>query len=198
MVNIILGSKSPRRIELLKKIYSEFKVEPSNYEEDMTNTGLSPIELVKILAMGKAKNVAEKHSEECLIIGADTVVAVDNTVLGKPVDRSDAVRMIAMIAGRSHEVCTGVCIIKKTEGKPDTVKSFAVSTKVNVASMTEEEIEAYIDKGESLDKAGAYAIQGYFCPFITGIEGDYCNVVGLPVSRLYQELSRLYQELSRL
>lgn len=188
IANVILGSKSPRRIELLKNIVEDFVIEPSEYEEDMTESGLTPVELVKKLAMGKAMDVASKHSEQCLIIGADTVVAVDNAVLGKPVDRADAVKMISLIAGRSHEVCTGVCLIKKCPGEKDEIKTFAVSTKVNVADMSDEEIEAYIDKGESMDKAGAYAIQGYFCPFITSIEGDYCNVVGLPVARLYQEL----------
>ena len=187
----ILGSKSPRRIELLKNIISDFVVEPSDYEEDMSDTSLLPLELVQKLATGKATDVADKHNDECLIIGADTVVAVDNKVLGKPVDRADAVRMIAEIAGRSHEVCTGVCLIKKVPGQLDVIKTFAVSTKVNVAVMSEVEIETYIDKGESMDKAGAYAIQGYFCPFISGIEGDYSNVVGLPVARLYEELKVL-------
>lgn len=188
---VILGSKSPRRIELLKNIIDDFIVEPSEYEEDMSDNVLYPTELVKKLAIGKAMDVAAKHDEECIVIGADTVVAVDNSVLGKPVDRADAIKMISMISGRSHEVCTGVCLVKIVPGQQDVVKSFAVSTKVNVAKMSYTEIERYIDKGESMDKAGAYAIQGYFCPYISGIEGDYCNVVGLPVARLYEELKCL-------
>lgn len=119
-----------------------------------------------------------------VIIGADTVVAVDGQILGKPADRADAVRMLRLLQGKEHQVITGVTVILKESGK---TVSFAEVTKVYIFPMTEEQIEQYIETGEPMDKAGAYGIQGKFAVYVSGIEGDYNNVVGLPVGRLYQE-----------
>lgn len=125
---------------------------------------------------------------EYIIIGADTVVSVDGVILGKPRDREDAGRMILSLQGRSHMVYTGVTILRGRAGRMDAV-SFVEGTKVNVAAMGEEEIRTYLDTDEPYDKAGAYGIQGAFARFIEGIEGDYFNVVGLPVHRLYSYLA---------
>ena len=204
---VILGSASPRRRELLAQIGVEFEVRVSDKEEIYHSE--IPEEIVKELALMKAENVmadmtveqvlkkpATEKTEETedrqtflkstVIIGADTVVVLDDKILGKPKDEEDAFRMIQSLQGRGHEVYTGVAVIEfDSEGKRSTV-NHAVGTKVYVNAMTEEEIHAYIATGEPVDKAGAYGIQGRFAPFIDRIEGDYYNVVGLPVSYVYQ------------
>ncbi|HJB00296.1 MAG TPA: septum formation protein Maf [Candidatus Mediterraneibacter merdavium] len=206
---VILGSASPRRRELLAQIGVEFEVRVSDKEEIYHSE--IPEEIVKELALMKAENVmadmtveqvlkkpATEKTEETedrqtflkstVIIGADTVVVLDDKILGKPKDEEDAFRMIQSLQGRGHEVYTGVAVIEfDSEGKRSTV-NHAVGTKVYVNAMTEEEIHAYIATGEPVDKAGAYGIQGRFAPFIDRIEGDYYNVVGLPVSYVYQVL----------
>ena len=206
---VILGSASPRRRELLAQIGVEFEVRVSDKEEIYHSE--IPEEIVKELALMKAENVmadmtveqvlkkpATEKTEETedrqtflkstVIIGADTVVVLDDKILGKPKDEEDAFRMIQSLQGRGHEVYTGVAVIEfDSEGKRSTV-NHAVGTKVYVNAMTEEEIHAYIATGEPVDKAGAYGIQGIFAPFIDRIEGDYYNVVGLPVSYVYQVL----------
>ena len=206
---VILGSASPRRRELLAQIGMEFEVRVSDKEEIYHSE--IPEEIVKELALMKAENVmadmtveqvlkkpATEKTEETedrqtflkstVIIGADTVVVLDDKILGKPKDEEDAFRMIQSLQGRGHEVYTGVAVIEfDSEGKRSTV-NHAVGTKVYVNAMTEEEIHAYIATGEPVDKAGAYGIQGRFAPFIDRIEGDYYNVVGLPVSYVYQVL----------
>ena len=206
---VILGSASPRRRELLAQIGMEFEVRVSGKEEIYHSE--MPEEIVRELALMKAENVmadmtveqvlkkpATEKTEETedrqtflkstVIIGADTVVVLDDKILGKPKDEEDAFRMIQSLQGRGHEVYTGVAVIEfDSEGKRSTV-NHAVGTKVYVNAMTEEEIHAYIATGEPVDKAGAYGIQGRFAPFIDRIEGDYYNVVGLPVSYVYQVL----------
>ena len=128
--------------------------------------------------------------EEGIVIGADTVVSIDGKILGKPADTEEAREMIHKLQGKSHMVYTGVTVIVKSD-ETVSASSFAEGTKVNVAPMTEDEIEAYISTSEPYDKAGAYGIQGLFGKFIEGIEGDYFNVVGLPVHRLYEELKKI-------
>lgn len=188
---IILGSASPRRKELLAQIGVEFEVRVSDKEEIYHSE--TPEEIVKELALMKAENVLSDMQDEhvlksTVIIGADTVVVLDNKILGKPKDEEDAFLMIQSLQGRAHEVYTGVAVIEfDREGKRSTV-NHAVGTKVYVNAMTEEEIRAYIATGEPMDKAGAYGIQGRFAPFIERIDGDYYNVVGLPVSYVYQVL----------
>lgn len=188
---IILGSASPRRKELLAQIGVEFEVRVSDKEEIYHSE--TPEEIVKELALMKAENVLSDMQDEhvlksTVIIGADTVVVLDNKILGKPKDEEDAFFMIQSLQGRAHEVYTGVAVIEfDSEGNRNTV-NHAVGTKVYVNAMTEDEIQAYIATGEPMDKAGAYGIQGRFAPFIDRIDGDYYNVVGLPMSYVYQVL----------
>ena len=183
---VILASGSPRRKELLELIGVDFKIITSNKEEIITST--NPEEVVKELSLMKAEDVAEGVSGPAVILGADTVVAHNGRILGKPKDREDAVRMISSFAGEEHYVYTGVCIIRKEADGSVKKISFAEATRVVVYPMTKEEIERYADSGEPMDKAGAYAIQGLFAPYIKGIEGDYYNIVGFPIAGIYQRL----------
>lgn len=183
---VILASGSPRRKELLELIGVEFKIITSNKEEVITSS--NPEEVVKELSQMKAEDVAKNVEGPALILGADTVVAYKGNILGKPKDKEDAIRMISSFAGDDHYVYTGVCIIRKeTDGSVKTI-SFAEGTRVTVYPMTAEEIEHYADSKEPMDKAGAYAIQGLFAPYIKEIEGDYYNIVGFPIAGIYQRL----------
>lgn len=184
---IILASGSPRRRELLAQIGMEFEICVSNAEE--IYTGTVPVEIVKELALVKASNVAkERDSRDEIVIGADTIVVLDDKILGKPADKEDAFRMLSALQGRAHEVYTGVAVLNyNSEGKAETILH-AEETRVFVHAMTEEEILSYVASGEPMDKAGAYGIQGRFAAYIDRIEGDYFNVVGLPLARLYHFL----------
>ncbi|MBO5177352.1 MAG: septum formation protein Maf [Lachnospiraceae bacterium] len=183
---VILASGSPRRKELLELIGVEFKIITSNKEEVITST--NPEEVVKELSMMKAEDVAAGVAGPAIILGADTVVAHGGRILGKPKDKADAVNMIRSFAGDDHYVYTGVCIIRKEADGSVNKISFAEGTKVTVYPMTEEAIEQYVATNEPMDKAGAYAIQGLFAPYIKGIEGDYYNIVGFPIAGIYQRL----------
>ena len=189
MSRIILASGSPRRKELLNQIGIEFEVITSTCEENARAE--LPGELVKILSMTKAADVAGKIEKEAdddvLIIGADTVVVCNGEILGKPKNEQDAFDMLKKLQGKTHSVFTGVTLISLRYGK-ELFHSFDAETKVKVSLMNDDEIRNYISSGEPMDKAGAYGIQGVFAKYIEGIEGDYYNVVGLPISRLYQEL----------
>lgn len=192
-MEIILASASPRRRELLSQIGMEFTVIPAQGEEIITKE--APREVVVELAEGKAAEIwnSEKKayaSEDLLVIGADTVVVCDDMILGKPKDEADAVRTLTMLSGHTHEVYTGVCLILKIAGR-EIKKSFYESTQVVMYPISQEEIAAYVAGGEPADKAGAYGIQGMGAKFIEKINGDYNNVVGLPVARIYQELKKL-------
>lgn len=194
---IILGSASPRRSELLAQIGADFEVGVSNKEEVYHST--VPEEIVKELALMKAENVAEELAEEnaagtvrnAVVIGADTIVVLDGKILGKPADEEDAVRMLNSLQGRRHDVYTGVAVLDYDENGEKHVYNYSVGTAVYVNEMTEEEIRAYVETKDPLDKAGAYGIQGRFAAHIDRIEGDYYNVVGLPVSRVYRSLRKL-------
>ena len=194
---IILGSASPRRRELLAQIGAEFEVRVSNKEEVYHSN--VPEEIVKELALMKAENVAEELAEEnpagavksTVVIGADTIVVLDGKILGKPADEADAVRMLSSLRGRRHDVYTGVAVLDYDENGEKRVYNYPVGTAVYVNEMTEEEIRAYVETKDPLDKAGAYGIQGRFAAHIDRIEGDYYNVVGLPVSRVYRTLREL-------
>ena len=195
MKKIILGSASPRRRELLSQIGVSFEVRTSGREEIYHS--VIPEEIVRELALMKAENVAGDLTDEqneapkdTIVIGADTIVVLDGKILGKPVDEKDAADMIGALQGRSHEVYTGVAILDYDAQGEKNVSVHAVGTKVYVNPMDEAEISAYIDTGEPMDKAGAYGIQGRFAAYIDRIEGDYYNVVGLPVSYVYQALKR--------
>ena len=194
---IILGSASPRRRELLAQIGADFEVRVSNKEEVYHSN--VPEEIVKELALMKAENVAEELAEEnpagavksTVVIGADTIVVLDGKILGKPADEADAVRMLSSLQGRRHDVYTGVAVLDYDENGEKRVYNYPVGTAVYVNEMTEEEIRAYVETKDPLDKAGAYGIQGRFAAHIDRIEGDYYNVVGLPVSRVYRTLREL-------
>ena len=187
MKNIILASQSPRRRELLTQIGLEFEVHPAGGEEIITST--DPVEVVKSLSTQKAAAVKEELEpqlpENWLVIGADTIVVYDGKILGKPKDEVDAIRMLTMLQGQTHSVYTGVTLLE--EGKQTT---FAEETKVSMYPMTEEEIAWYVSTKEPMDKAGAYGIQGLCARFVKEIRGDYNNVVGLPIGRIYQELKK--------
>ena len=187
---IVLASASPRRLELLRQIGIEPEVIVSHVEEKVTSN--VPGEVVMELAGQKAEDVAKDQEPGVIVIGSDTVVAVDGTILGKPKDHEDAVRMITSIAGRVHQVYTGVCVVKKgAPGEKDRMLKFYDETDVEVYPMTEEEIREYAMSSEPMDKAGAYAVQGFFARYIKGLRGSYANVMGLPVSKLYQEMKKI-------
>lgn len=187
-MKIILASASPRRKELLAQIGIPFQVVVSHVEEVITQT--EPGKVVEELSLQKASAVAELmkgSDEELLVIGADTVVACDGQILGKPADEEEAVAMLRSLSGRSHEVFTGVTLLHLLpDGKVES-KVFHERTAVTFCEMSEDEISGYVASGDPMDKAGAYGIQGFCARYIRGIEGDYNNVVGLPVGRLYQE-----------
>ena len=187
---IILASGSPRRKELLLQIGIVPEIIVSHVEEKITSD--VPAEVVMSLAEQKAVDVAKEMPEGTVILGADTVVAADGKILGKPKSHEEAYEMIRSLAGRSHQVYTGVCLVKKgPEGEADTVVSFYDETDVNVSPMTEKEIREYADSEEPMDKAGSYAVQGFFARYIDGLKGSYANVMGLPVHLVYQELKKL-------
>lgn len=204
MKKIILASGSPRRKELLERMGIQFEILVSHKEEKITVQ--KPDEAVQELAKMKAYDIIGQVKGQCIVIGADTIVATDNNeILGKPVHKEHAFEMIKKIQGRTHKVYTGIAILEKKSD--DTVKEivFAEETKVDVVQMSNDEIEKYLNTkketdennmlGECLyewqDKAGGYGIQGIFAKYISGICGDYYNVVGLPVCKLYQELNKM-------
>ena len=177
----ILASGSPRRRDILTDLGCTFEIVTADTDE--TCTAVDPAEIVCTLAKRKAEAVAKKigtRSDERLIIAADTLVACDGKVLGKPIDRDDAAAMLRMLSGRTHEVYSGVSLILG-----DRAQTAFECTKVTFDEMTDKDIARYIDSGEPMDKAGAYAVQGKAAAYIRGIDGCYFNVVGLPVHRLY-------------
>ena len=226
---VILASGSPRRKELLEMMGLDFEIISGNQDEKYTS--IQPKEIVKELALMKAEYVAKKVVEEFkddfLVIGADTIVVLDNQIIEKPGDEAEAFGMLAKLKNRSHDVYTGVALLDysfeqcKAKNKQKTEKSrkekpgeekevkeelkeecqgisfkrkvinFATQTKVHIGDISDDEIKAYINTGEPFDKAGGYGIQGRFAVFVKGIEGEYYNVMGLPVSALYKKLNEL-------
>lgn len=188
---IILASASPRRKELLNQIGICPEIMPSDLEEHVTSS--VPKEVVEELSGQKAAHIwdicKEHDAERLVVIGSDTVVSVGGRILGKPKSEEEAVDMIRALAGGSHQVYTGVTLIS-----PQKSITFSEKTDVSVYPMTEKEICEYIACGESMDKAGAYGIQGRFAAYIEKIEGSYTNVMGLPVGRVYQEMKQLMEE----
>lgn len=184
MQSIILASKSPRRKELLTQAGYTFSIEPAVGEE--TQVGDTPAEIVMHLAKQKAEEIFKKHEgEDVFVIGADTIVVYENEILGKPKDREDAKRMLSMLSGNTHQVLTGVCLMGAQ------TKVFYESTDVVFYELTEAELEAYLNTHDGEDKAGSYGIQGPFAIHVKKIDGDYNNVVGLPIARLYQEMKNI-------
>lgn len=204
MYKLILASQSPRRKELLKMIESEFEIKVSNCEEIITSSEPKQVtmELAEQKAMAAAtelnrqkKNDKQiettvKDEDSFIVIGADTVVASGTEIFGKPKDKDDARRMINKISGASHQVYTGVTLVLVKGGNVKCIDVFSEKTDVEVVHMSIQEIEEYISSTEPYDKAGGYGIQGTFGKYVTGIKGDYNNVVGLPVCRLYNELKK--------
>lgn len=218
---IILASASPRRRELLTQIGLDFDIVVSETEEKITSTEPAKVveelsaqkaeavweKLCSTAASQGSVTNAERLDEgsevfeseqtsgetimaEAIVLGADTVVASDGKILGKPKDTEDAARMLTMLQGRGHEVYTGVTILYEEDGEKKAL-TFHEKTTVHFYPMTEEQIREYVATGDPMDKAGAYGIQGFCARYIRGIEGDYNNVVGLPVGRVYQELHGL-------
>ncbi len=200
MKQIILASASPRRSELLHQAGLSFVVIPSRGEEVITST--HPAEVVEELSLQKAREVAdrilsgkeEKADDFLAVIGADTVVAADHQILGKPADHEQAREMITRLQGNVHQVYTGVTLIIRDDNGNICTRTFHECTDVDVYPMTEEEVEEYISTPEPYDKAGAYGIQGSFGIYIRGIRGCYYNVVGLPIARLVHELREMLSE----
>jgi len=190
---LVLASASPRRQELLHNAGISFTVQPADIDETPL-PGESPRECAERLAREKAVAIWREHPHE-LVLGADTVVAIDRVILGKPADAADAERMLRLLSGRVHEVTTGVCLSRsradsQTTGKPEIVSS-SETTLVTMIDFSDDEIRAYIATGEPMDKAGAYAIQGGASRWIPRIDGDYSNVVGLPVARVVRMLQEI-------
>ena len=184
-MELILASQSPRRRQLLGQIgLDHFIVRPARGEEIM-DPALSPAQLVEELSRQKAREVAGASDPGDLVIAADTVVAIDGRVLGKPADEADAERMLRMLSGRRHQVIGGVALLCGNEEV-----LFHCVSEVRFFPLREEEIAAYIRSGEPMDKAGAYGIQGLGRLFVESICGDYFNIVGLPVSRLMRALDQ--------
>lgn len=189
-IPMILASASPRRTELLKQAGFSFTVIPSTIEEQRTAT--APDQLAEDLAFQKANDVYESvkdsyAGQDFMVIGADTIVYYDGEVLGKPVDEQEAFDMLKLLSDRTHQVYTGVAILLQKEGKLQ-VCQMHERTDVTFYPISDQELKEYIATGDPLDKAGAYGIQGSFAVHIKGIKGDYNNVVGLPIARLYQAI----------
>ncbi|MCI8453829.1 MAG: septum formation protein Maf [Lachnospiraceae bacterium] len=195
-MHIVLASASPRRKELLLQIGIRPEVKASFADEETVSD--IPWEVVMELAEKKAGQVAENEAPKTIVIGSDTVVSAEGRILGKPKSHEDARQMIESLAGRTHQVYTGVCLVRRGRTEAEEKKVvFYDKTDVEVSPMTPEEIREYAFSEEPMDKAGAYAIQGFFARYIKGIQGSYANVMGLPVSRVYEELKKWRQEEER-
>lgn len=179
-MKLVLASKSPRRSEILKNAGFDFVIRTADADETIAE-GTNPEDAVVMLAARKA--MAVERAKDEVVLGADTIVVLDDKILGKPKDREDAFNMLRSLSGRVHSVFTGVCAISDKGSM-----TFAEETKVEFYPLTDEEINSYIDSNDCYDKAGAYGIQGLASKFIRGIKGDYFNVVGLPISSVYKKI----------
>ncbi len=185
-MNIVLASASPRRKELLSNLNLDFKIIKSDIEEFVNDKDI-PTSVAMSLSFQKAIDIANKTSENDIVIGADTIVVLDDKILGKPKDEQDAFNTLTQLSGKYHKVITGICVLRLSDNKK--VVDYEV-TKVKMREFSEDEIKRYIKTTEPMDKAGSYAIQGYGSLLVEQINGDYFNVVGLPVSKLAQILYR--------
>jgi septum formation protein len=183
MAPLVLASKSPRRREILSAAGVPFTVRSPDIPE-VRGGNEHPLDYVRRLARSKAEAVEIGPGE--IVLGADTVVVLDDHVLEKPADAADATRMLQLLSGREHFVTTGICLRSAEQLIIDTE-----TTGVRFVEMTPPEVAAYVASGEPMDKAGAYAIQGLACKFIDKVEGDYFNVVGLPIAKVYRHLKKL-------
>ena len=199
MKRIVLASASPRRRELLSQIGVEFEVKPADGEERIISTEPSKVveELSGQKAMFTAKALEKENGhvpEGCIVLGADTIVSYEGRILGKPSDKEDAIQMLSMLQGNTHQVYTGVTVLKEKQGSWK-FHTFFECTDVIFYPVTREEIVEYVNSGDPMDKAGSYGIQGAWGAYVKGIRGDYNNVVGLPVARLIYETKNLGMNL---
>lgn len=183
MKKIILASSSPRRKELLQTAGLEFEVHVKDVDESVPE-GTPPAEAAIMTAAKKAGVIASEYKND-IVIGADTIVVANGRILGKPKDEADAEEMLKMLSGIEHEVITGVCIVCN-----EASHNFAQISKVKFYDLTDEEIRAYVASGEPMDKAGSYGIQGLGCTLVEKIEGDYFNIVGLPVAEVCRKIKK--------
>lgn len=184
---LVLASSSPRRKDLLARLGVPFTIAPSAVEEKSLN-GESPEDQVRRLALAKAQEVSGRRGDSW-VLGADTIVVIDNCILGKPRDPEEAMSMLARLAGKAHEVYTGYALV--TERFPDKRRVRWVRSIVRIRDLCEEEIEGYVNTGEPMDKAGAYAVQGIGSGIVESISGSYTNVVGLPLCEVARDLQQL-------
>jgi septum formation protein len=187
-MKLILASASERRIELLKRITEKFEVIVSNFDEDKVELKGNITDYVMELSKGKAKNVADSINYDAIIIGCDTLVAIDNEILGKPSSEEDAFHMLNKLSGKEHKVYSGITIINTTNN--ELIQDYVV-TKVKFSNLLKDDILKYVKSGETMDKAGAYGIQGYAGTFVEKIEGCYYSVVGLPLNKLNKMLREM-------
>lgn len=192
-IPMILASASPRRFELMTQAGFTFRVVPSSLEETIISE--TPDKIVEDLALQKANDVYQTikkdyNGEDFIVIGADTIVCYNGEILGKPEDEQEAFDMLKLLSDRTHQVYTGVAILYRCEGAKQTY-FFNEKTDVTFCAVNDYELKDYISSRDGMDKAGSYGIQGPFAKHVKGIQGDYYNVVGLPISRLYQELKKL-------
>ena len=188
-MNLVLGSASPRRAELLREADFSFTVDPPNVIEDIESYGNAP-DVGERLALLKARQVRGRHDQRAVVLGADTIVRIENTVLAKPQDSEDAVRMLRLLSGQTHIVETGIALVG-----PRGEVCVHEATGVQFRPIIEAQIHSYVASGECMDKAGAYAIQSGASEFFTEIEGDYYNVVGMPVALVFDLIRQTYPEL---
>lgn len=187
-LKIVLASASERRQELLNRLVENFTIIVSEFDESLVEFQGDLSEYVENIALGKAKDVVDKVKQDAIIIAADTIVTLENDILGKPKDKDDAFRMLKMLSGRVHKVYSGLVLINTSNGR---VIKTSLATEVKFSSLTDEEIIKYINSGEPLDKAGAYGIQGKGGIFVEEIRGCYYNVVGLPLNKLKYMLNEI-------
>lgn len=186
---IILASQSPRRREIFRYFTLPFEQVNHSFDEESYSKNMPPHEYVKNLSLEKAKNVHERYPEN-IIVAADTIVVIDNTILSKPKDRIEASQMMHSLSGRWHTVITGICVLCPNIKSSEKALSQSMETRVLLRSLTEPEVQAYLDRGEWHDKVGGYAIQGVGSLFVDRIEGCYYNVMGLPVGLLSSMLQQ--------
>lgn len=187
-MDIILASGSPRRSDLMKQVGLEFRVSTCNTDESY-DKGLTPAEIVMELSLRKADAVFDKEmpDKDTVVVAADTIVAMDNEILGKPKDRNDAIRMLRELSGRKHQVYTGVTMYYYVIGRVF-IENFADCADVYFRELSDETITSYVDSWEPMDKAGAYGIQGLGAILVDKIDGDYYTIVGLPISKVYHSI----------
>jgi septum formation protein len=189
----ILASQSPRRQKLLRQLGFDFEVLPADIDEDDFSDGIDPVQHVKELSLKKAEFIAKQIGKPSLVLGSDTIVVLNGTILNKPTDKQDAIRMLNILSGNTHIVYTGIALVDSETMKN---KVSVQKTEVTFRTLTQDEIEAYVETGSPLDKAGAYGIQDDFgAVFVSHIDGCYYNIVGLPLELLYSTMKEFLGKL---